>query len=198
MKGELLEGGLRIPAIARWAARIPAGAVWEQVMISMDWLPTLFAVAGDQPDPSYPPDGDNLLPILTGRAPPHPRKLIGMLQNVSFWTSAKPTLTPFTPSDRERPCASGRASKWRASTTASRRECKSFPTDVIQRQLCPRSSDSLSRAVNQVPSLLERARLACGVGHMLCRPRLAIAHVAPVDLRRSRSKTLLFFVPRID
>jgi arylsulfatase A-like enzyme len=75
MKGELLEGGLRIPAIVRWPGRIPAGAVSEQVMISMDWLPTLLAAAGTQPDPSYPPDGDNLLPIVTGRASPHPRKL---------------------------------------------------------------------------------------------------------------------------
>ena len=75
MKGELLEGGLRIPAIVRWPGRISAGAVSEQVMISMDWLPTLLATAGTQPDLSYPPDGDNLLPILAGRAAPHPRKL---------------------------------------------------------------------------------------------------------------------------
>jgi arylsulfatase A-like enzyme len=76
MKGELLEGGLRIPAIVRWPGRISAGAVSEQVMISMDWLPTLLAAAGTQPDLSYPPDGDNLLPILAGRAAPHPRKLL--------------------------------------------------------------------------------------------------------------------------
>jgi arylsulfatase A-like enzyme len=75
MKGELLEGGLRIPAIARWPGRIPAGAVSEQVMISMDWMPTLLAAAGTETDPTYPPDGDNLLPVLTGRASPHPRKL---------------------------------------------------------------------------------------------------------------------------
>jgi len=75
MKGELLEGGLRIPAIARWPGRIPAGAVSEQVMISMDWLPTLVAAAGTQPDPAYPPDGENLVPVLTGRAAPHARKL---------------------------------------------------------------------------------------------------------------------------
>jgi arylsulfatase A-like enzyme len=75
MKGELLEGGLRIPAILRWPGRIAAGAVSEQVMISMDWLPTLLAAAGTQPDSSYPPDGDNLLPIVTGRASPHPRRL---------------------------------------------------------------------------------------------------------------------------
>jgi arylsulfatase A-like enzyme len=41
----------------------------------MDWMPTLLAVAGTQPDPAYPPDGENLLPTLTGRASPHPRKL---------------------------------------------------------------------------------------------------------------------------
>jgi arylsulfatase A-like enzyme len=75
MKGELLEGGLRIPAIARWPGRIAAGAVSEQAMISMDWMPTLLAAAGTAPDPAYPPDGENLLPNLTGRAPPHPRKL---------------------------------------------------------------------------------------------------------------------------
>jgi arylsulfatase A-like enzyme len=75
MKGELLEGGLRIPAIARWPGRIPPGAVSEQVMISMDWMPTLLAAVGTQPDPSYPPDGNNLLPVLTAGASPHPRKL---------------------------------------------------------------------------------------------------------------------------
>src|SRR5258705_1233575 len=75
MKGELLEGGLRIPAIVRWPGRIAAGSVAEQVMIGVDWMPTLVAAAGAKPDPAYPPDGDNLLPTLTGRASPHPRKL---------------------------------------------------------------------------------------------------------------------------
>jgi len=75
MKGELLEGGLRIPAIARWPGRIAAGAGSEQVMISMDWMPTLLGAAGTQPDVAYPADGHNLLPVLTGREQPHARKL---------------------------------------------------------------------------------------------------------------------------
>ena len=41
----------------------------------MDWLPTLLAAAGTAPDPAYPPDGINLLPVLTGAAPPVPRTL---------------------------------------------------------------------------------------------------------------------------
>lgn len=76
MKGELLEGGLRIPAIVRWPdGRVPAGAVSEQVMATMDWLPTLVAAAGASPDPAYPPDGENLLTTLTANAQPRPRKL---------------------------------------------------------------------------------------------------------------------------
>src|SRR6266568_623176 len=38
-KMELLEGGIRIPAIARWPGHIRAGSATEQVLISMDWLP---------------------------------------------------------------------------------------------------------------------------------------------------------------
>src|SRR5262249_183193 len=74
-KMELLEGGLRVPTIASWPARITRGVTSEQVAISMDWLPTLLAAAGTTPDPAYLPDGMNLLPVLTRRAPPSPRKL---------------------------------------------------------------------------------------------------------------------------
>jgi arylsulfatase A-like enzyme len=74
-KTELLEGGLRIPAIVRWPRHIPSGATSEQVIISMDWMPTLLEAAGAHADPAYPPDGISLLPALTGKAPVMPRKL---------------------------------------------------------------------------------------------------------------------------
>ena len=74
-KTELLEGGLRIPALVRWPGHIKAGSTTQQVAISMDWLPTLLAAAGTRPDPAYPPDGMNLLPTLTQNAAPVPRKL---------------------------------------------------------------------------------------------------------------------------
>ncbi|MBT2186099.1 sulfatase family protein [Sphingobium nicotianae] len=63
-KTELLEGGLRVPAIVRWPAFVKVGTVSDQVMISMDWLPTLLAAAGGAPDPAYPSDAINLLPHL--------------------------------------------------------------------------------------------------------------------------------------
>ena len=74
-KTELLEGGLRIPAIVFWPARIPAGRTSQQVTANMDWLPTLLAAAGTSPDPAYPPDGMDLLPHLAEDAPVRERKL---------------------------------------------------------------------------------------------------------------------------
>jgi len=74
-KQELLEGGLRIPSIISWPARLPQGKTSDQVSITMDWVPTLLAAAGVSPDPAYPPDGINLLPILGGTAPLQPRTL---------------------------------------------------------------------------------------------------------------------------
>lgn len=74
-KTELLEGGLKVPALIRWPGRIPAGRTTEQVCISMDWMPTLLAAAGTAPHRDYPPDGMNLLPVLTGKSRPVPRKL---------------------------------------------------------------------------------------------------------------------------
>jgi arylsulfatase A-like enzyme len=74
-KEELLEGGLRIPAIVSWPGRVQAGRVSEQVTANMDWLPTLLAAAGTTPDPAYPTDGMNLLPHLTAGAAVVERKL---------------------------------------------------------------------------------------------------------------------------
>jgi len=74
-KTELLEGGLRIPALISWPGHIPAGRTTDQVAISMDWMPTLLAAAGTAPDPAFPPDGMNLLPGLMQNAAPMPRKL---------------------------------------------------------------------------------------------------------------------------
>jgi arylsulfatase A-like enzyme len=73
-KTELLEGGLRMPTLLRWPARM-ASQVCPQVTITMDWLPTLLAAAGTGPDPAYPSDGDDILLVLLGARTPYPRTL---------------------------------------------------------------------------------------------------------------------------
>lgn len=66
-KGTLYEGGIRVPAIARWPGRIPAGAVTSQVAITMDFTATFLAAAGAAtPSGESALDGVNLLPVLTG------------------------------------------------------------------------------------------------------------------------------------
>lgn len=67
-KTELLEGGIRVPLIIRWPGRIAAGATSAQVMISMDFAPTLLAAAGAGPELPQGFDGENLLDIITGKA----------------------------------------------------------------------------------------------------------------------------------
>jgi len=74
-KTELLEGGLRVPAIVRWPGRVKARTTTEQVAMTMDWLPTLVAAGGAQVDPAYPTDGMNLLPALTQKAGPVARRV---------------------------------------------------------------------------------------------------------------------------
>lgn len=64
-KMDLLEGGIRVPLIARWPARIRAGSTTATPAITMDWCATLLAAAGVAPHPEYPLDGLSLLPLFT-------------------------------------------------------------------------------------------------------------------------------------
>ena len=74
-KGYLHEGGLRVPAIARWPGVIPAGRVTDQAAITMDWTATILGVTGTTADPAFPLDGENLMPICTGQRQPYDRSL---------------------------------------------------------------------------------------------------------------------------
>ena len=75
IKTELLEGGLRVPYLVCWPARIPAGQVSDQIAITMDWFPTLLAAACTAPHPDFPSDGLDLLPAMTEPGRTIPRQL---------------------------------------------------------------------------------------------------------------------------
>ncbi len=64
-KGMLSEGGIRVPFLAAWPGKIPAGQVFEHPVISLDIAATAVAVAGQAQPPEF--DGVNLLPHLTGK-----------------------------------------------------------------------------------------------------------------------------------
>lgn len=65
-KGHLLEGGIRVPFLAQWKGRIPAGKTYDPPVISLDILPTALAAAGVKTQADRKLDGANLLPFLTG------------------------------------------------------------------------------------------------------------------------------------
>ncbi|HEU5115934.1 MAG TPA: sulfatase, partial [Isosphaeraceae bacterium] len=61
------EGGMRVPCIARWPGRIPAGKSSDQLTTSMDLLPTFARLANVDLDPDRPIDGHDITPILTAK-----------------------------------------------------------------------------------------------------------------------------------
>src|SRR5215204_2308861 len=65
-KGDLLEGGIRVPAIVRWPGVVPAKRVTDQMTISMDWTATILTAAGITAAADYPLDGIDLLPTIKG------------------------------------------------------------------------------------------------------------------------------------
>lgn len=68
-KTELLEGGIRIPAIVRFPGRIEKGREIDVPVMTMDWLPTLLSIAQTTPSSAFPSDGLDILPILKGDKP---------------------------------------------------------------------------------------------------------------------------------
>ncbi|MDF1825573.1 MAG: sulfatase-like hydrolase/transferase [Verrucomicrobiales bacterium] len=73
MKGNLLEGGIRVPFSVSWPNRIEGGARFEKPIVTIDAYATSLAAAGIE-NPS--PDSVNLLPYLTGRREGDPHKAL--------------------------------------------------------------------------------------------------------------------------
>ncbi|AXK31835.1 twin-arginine translocation pathway signal protein [Streptomyces armeniacus] len=64
MKSTLQEGGIRVPNVLRWPARIDGGQVSGVPVVTHDWTATLLEVAGAPPDPAAPLDGASLAGYL--------------------------------------------------------------------------------------------------------------------------------------
>lgn len=71
-KGTLYEGGIRVPAIARWTGTVPAAAVCAKPAITFDLFPTFLELAAAA-RPAQPRDGLSLVPLLRDPASPLPR-----------------------------------------------------------------------------------------------------------------------------
>jgi len=73
-KGDLLEGGIRVPALVRWPGVVPANRVTQQLAITMDWTATIVTAAKAE---GHSFDGIDLLPVIRGTS--------GMIDRTFFW-----------------------------------------------------------------------------------------------------------------
>ena len=78
-KGNLYEGGIRIPFMIQWKGHIPSGKIYENPVISLDILPTVAVAAGAE----FPQDidGVNLLPYIKGEKTGQPHQSLYWRQN---------------------------------------------------------------------------------------------------------------------
>src|SRR5262249_44104180 len=61
-----LEGGGRVPSVARWPATIPAGRASGELVTAMDLLPTMARLSGGKL-PDHTIDGKDIWPLLTAQ-----------------------------------------------------------------------------------------------------------------------------------
>ncbi len=81
-KGMVYEGGMRVPFLVSWPAKIKPGT-YDQPVIALDFLPTALAAAELADLMPKNLDGVNLLPFLTGEKSGAPHELL-------FWRTGGP------------------------------------------------------------------------------------------------------------
>jgi arylsulfatase A-like enzyme len=74
-KSSVWEGGIRMPAMARFPGVIKPGTTTAQVGIGMDWLPTILAAGGMRAPAGKKIDGVDLLPVMKGAKPAFARDI---------------------------------------------------------------------------------------------------------------------------
>ena len=68
------EGGPRVPCVMRWPDKIPAGKTSDAIVTTMDLLPTFASMAGVQLPRNRTIDGQNILPLITGKTAQSPHE----------------------------------------------------------------------------------------------------------------------------
>jgi arylsulfatase A-like enzyme len=68
-KGTSWEGGTRVPFLARWPGRIPAGAVGTDLATTMDLLPTIAGIVNARLPAGRAIDGQDIRAFLEGKGP---------------------------------------------------------------------------------------------------------------------------------
>ena len=82
-KGQLLEGGVRVPMAVRWPGVVKAKSTIDDPVIALDLLPTFLAAARVEIKPEWKLDGVDLGPRLRGR-------VAALAERPLFWRKGGP------------------------------------------------------------------------------------------------------------
>ncbi len=88
-KNEIMEGGMRVPAIARWPGVISSGQVSDSVAMNIDLFTTALGLAGEPLPDDRPIDGKDIMPLLKGGQSPHQAIFYYWLDNLHAVRSGK-------------------------------------------------------------------------------------------------------------
>jgi arylsulfatase A-like enzyme len=74
-KGQVFEGGVRVPFLVSWPAKLPRGKDYPHPVCSLDVFATAVALTGAKVPPAHKLEGVNVIPFLSGEAKgaPHER-----------------------------------------------------------------------------------------------------------------------------
>ncbi len=75
-KGQSFEGGFRVPFIARWPEKIPAGSVCRAPSMNIDFFPTLLKLAGVGLPEDRVIDGKDIMGLMSGRQKKSPHEAL--------------------------------------------------------------------------------------------------------------------------
>jgi arylsulfatase A-like enzyme len=85
-KGQMWEGGIRVPFLMQWKGGLPAGQTYTRPVSSLDILPTALALAGTKSIAAQPLDGVNLIPFLRGESSGDPHEnLFWRMKSRDIW-----------------------------------------------------------------------------------------------------------------
>jgi uncharacterized sulfatase len=79
MKASSYEGGFRVPCIARWPGKIPAGHINHSPAVMMDLFATTLKAAHIAPPPDRVVDGRDIMPLFTSDAASPHAAILGQL-----------------------------------------------------------------------------------------------------------------------
>jgi len=80
-KGNLFEGGIRVPCIAVWPGILAPGTTSDQPCITMDFSRSILAAVGTAPPPNRPFDGIDILAAVAANVP--------LKQRTLFWRARR-------------------------------------------------------------------------------------------------------------